>query len=132
MKKLVGIFILVILVIFISMNVMIYIDNRYILELEDRVKKNTDIKDIVYVNEYDKYYIVMDNKNLYLFNSDYIEINRIDIGKVYLNKKDYDIVYRDNMIMYMDSYKNKDKNVVFRYYDIYTDELLEELVVGGS
>jgi len=132
MKKLVGIFILVILVIFISMNVMIYIDNRYILELEDRVKKNTDIKDIVYVNEYDKYYIVMDNKNLYLFNSDYIEINKIDIGKVYLNKKDYDIVYRDNMIMYMDSYKNKDKNVVFRYYDIYTDELLDELVVGGS
>lgn len=132
MKKLVGIFILVILVIFISMNVMIYIDNRYILELEDRVKKNTDIKDIVYVNEYDKYYIVIDNKNLYLFNSDYIEINKIDIGKVYLNKKDYDIVYRDNMIMYMDSYKNKDKNVVFRYYDIYTDELLEELVVGGS
>ena len=63
MKKFVGMFILIIIIIFISMNVMIYIDNKYILELEERISKNTDINDIVYVNEYDEYYIVMDNNN---------------------------------------------------------------------
>ena len=131
MKKFVGMFILIIIIIFISMNVMIYIDNKYILELEERISKNTDINDIVYVNEYDEYYIVMDNKNLYLFSSDYIEINRIDVLKIHSNKNNYEIVYRDNMIIYMDSYKNKD-GVVFKYYDIYTYELVDELMVGGS
>lgn len=110
---------------------MVYIDNKYMLELEERISKNTDINDIVYVNEYDEYYIVMDNKNLYLFSFDYIEINRIDVLKIHSNKNNYEIVYRDNMIMYMDSYNNKDR-VMFKYYDIYTYELLDELVVGGS
>ena len=110
---------------------MVSIDNRYFNKLEDKIRDNVKIKDIVYVNEYDNNYIVMDNEYLYLFDSEYEEIYKIEIDNIHKNMFDYDIVYRDSTIMYMDSSKNKD-GVKFRYYDIYTYELIDEVLVGGK
>lgn len=110
---------------------MVSIDNRYFNKLEDKIRDNVKIKGIVYVNEYDNNYIVMDNEYLYLFDSEYDEIYKIEVDNIHKNKFDYDIVYRDSTIMYMDSSKNKD-GVKFRYYDIYTYELIDEVLVGGK
>lgn len=131
MKKLVGIFIFIIIILFMGIFVMVSIDNRYFNKLEDKIRDNVKIKDIVYVNEYDNNYIVMDNEYLYLFDSEYDEIYKIEVDNIHKNKFDYDIVYRDSTIMYMDSSKNKD-GVKFRYYDIYTYELIDEVLVGGK
>ena len=131
MKKVIRIFILIILVIFISIYIMICNDNKSINNIEKYIIKNSDINDIEYVNIYGDSYIVMDKKYLYLFNDKYEEIDRLDVKNIYDNKKNYDIVYRDNLFMYMDSYNDKD-GVIFKYYDILNYELVDEILVGGN
>ena len=115
---------------FIYMLIMININNNYIDKLVENIYKKTDINDIKYVNEYDGYYIVMDNDNIYLFNDKYDEITRMKVNLVYKNKNDYDIVYRNKTIMYMDNYKNKE-GIIFKYYDIYTYEEVDSVIIGG-
>lgn len=119
------------MLIFSSMLVMVFFDNKYISDIEKDVIKNTNIRDIVYVNKYDNNYIVKNNEYLYLFNDKYEEIYKVEIDDVYKNKNDYDIVYRNDTVMYMDSYKNKN-GVIFKYYDIFTYELIDEIMVGGN
>ena len=130
MKKLVIIFISLILFLFISICIVVGIDKNSISDIEKDVLKNTNINDIEYVNKYDNYYIVLDIDNLYLFDKEYKEIFKVERDKVYENKNNYDIVYRNKTIMYMDNYKNKD-GLIFKYYDIYTYKLIDEIVVGG-
>ena len=129
MKKIIMIFIVVIIILFISMCIMVNIDNKYFNGLKKEISENTDITDIVYVNKYNAHYIVKDNEYIYLFNSNYEEITRIKLSLLYDNKKKYDIVYRDKTIMYMDNFKNKE-GIIYRYYDIYTYELIDEIVIG--
>ena len=116
---------------FISIYMMVYIDNKSVNNIKKLIIKNTDVKDIEYINRYDNNYIVMDKKYLYLFNDKYEEIDRLDVKNIYDNKKNYDIVYRDNLFMYMDSYNDKD-GVIFKYYDILNYELVDEILVGGN
>ena len=130
MKKLIVLFIGIISILFIGVLIMVGIDNGYVSKLEKDIYEKTDVKDIKYVNEYDGYYIVMDNDNIYLFNNDYEEITRIKVNLVYDNKNNYDIVYRDKTIMYMDNYKNEE-GIIFKYYDIYTYEEVDSVIVGG-
>ena len=131
MKKVVRIFILIILVMFISIYMMVYIDNKSVNNIKKLIIKNTDVKDIEYINRYDNNYIVLDKKYLYLFNDKYEEIDKLDVKNIYDNKKNYDIVYRDYLFMYMNNYKNKD-GVIFKYYDIENYELVDEVMVGGN
>lgn len=130
-KRIIILIISIIFVLFIGMYVMIFFDNRYINNVKDVVSKNTNIKNIAYVNNYDDNYIVVNNEYLYLINSNYEEITRVDLSLMYDNKNDYDIVYKDKTIMYMKDFKNKD-GVIFEYYDIYTGELIEKIVIGGN
>lgn len=110
---------------------MVVIDNRYSNNIMDDIKENTDIMDIKYINKYDDNYIVLDKENLYLFNLDYEEVARLDASLIHKNSNNYDIVYRDKTIMYMDNYKNKE-GIIFEYYDIYTYELIDSVVIGGK
>ena len=123
--------ILIVLVIFIGIYIMIYIDNKSISNIEKDIIKNIDIKNIEYINRYGNNYIVMDKKYLYLFNEKYEEIYKLDVKNMYDNKNKYDIVYRDNLFMYMDNYNDKD-GVRVKYYDIENYELVDEMLVGGN
>ena len=130
MKKVVTIFILLILFLFCSKYVMVYVDKNNINKIENDIIKNTDIKDIKYINRYDNYYIVLDSDYLYLIDSKYEIVLEIDNSKIYKNKNNYELVYRDDTIMYMDDYKSK-KGLVFKYYDIYSYKLIDEVLIGG-
>lgn len=130
MKKVVVGFIILICLVFISMLVMVSIDSKDILKLENEIKDNTSIDMVQYVNKYDGYYIVLDKEYLYLFNDLYEEIYKIEIEKIHKNKNNYELVYRNNTIMYMDSYTKTD-GIVFKYFDIFTYEVIDEVVIGG-
>lgn len=130
MKKVVVGFIILICLVFISMLVMVSIDSKDILKLENEIKDNTSIDMVQYVNKYDGYYIVLDKEYLYLFNDLYEEIYKIEIEKIHKNKNNYELVYRNNTIMYMDSYTKTD-GIVFKYFDIFTYEMIDEVVIGG-
>ena len=110
---------------------MVMIDKNNITDMREEIIKKTKIKDIIDVIEYDNYYIVKSNEYVYLIDFEYQEVFSIDINLMHSNDKDYDLVYRENMLMYMDDFKKKNK-VIFKYYDIYTYEFIDEVVVGDS
>lgn len=110
---------------------MVGIDKKYISVLEKEILENTNVEDITYINKYDNNYIVKDNEYVYLFDSSYEEIYKVKISLLHDNKNDYDIIYKDNTIMYMEDYKDKE-GIIFKYYDIYTYQVIEEIVVGDN
>ena len=49
--------------------------------------------------------------------------------KIKINK-DYEIVYRLNQVMYQKKKINKNK-IIYEYYDINTNELIDTVEIGG-
>ncbi|MGN1358576.1 MAG: hypothetical protein ACI4WU_04335, partial [Bacilli bacterium] len=94
------------------------------------IEEECKIDNIIYINKYNDYYIVKDREYLYLINSEYRIISEIDNNLLYENKENYDIIYDDEVFMYMDD-EYIDDGVIYRYYDIYSYELINEIKVGG-
>lgn len=118
--------IIVLSIIFIS--IVINNDKRYINKLKSNIINNTGIKSIKYINKYDDYYIVMDNKKLYLITGDYNTLLEVDRILIHENNKNYDIIYKDERLMYFSDLSKKNK-LKYRYYDLYTYELIDEVVI---
>ena len=112
----------------ILISIVINNDKRYINKLKSNIINNTEIKSIKYINKYDNYYIVMDNKKLYLITGDYNTLLEVDRILIHENNKNYDIIYKDERLMYFSDLSKKNK-LKYRYYDLYTYELIDEVVI---
>ena len=112
----------------ILISIVINNDKRYINKLKSNIINNTEIKSIKYINKYDNYYIVMDNKKLYLITGDYNTLLEVDRILIHENNKSYDIIYKDERLMYFSDLSKKNK-LKYRYYDLYTYELIDEVVI---
>lgn len=130
MKRIVKIFVSIIIFLFIMIIFMIGNDNKYYDKIKKIIEEECKIDDIIYINKYNDYYIVKDKEYLYLINSEYRIISEIDNNLLYENKENYDIIYDDEVFMYMDD-EYIDDGVIYRYYDIYSYELINEIKVGG-
>lgn len=130
MKKILKIIICIFFIIFISICYMVYIDNKYNERIISNIISKTMIDSVIYYNKYDKYFIVMDNKYLYLLDNKYREIFKVDKIKIYDNINNYDIIYKNDLFMYMKDYYKNDK-LIYEYYDLYTYELIDKVVLGG-
>lgn len=130
MKKIVVLFIGILIILLIPKFFIVNNDDQYISDIKNKILKNTDITNINYINYYDNHYIVKDSDNLYLFDNEFNSILCINLNLLFNNPKNYDIVYRNKTLMYMDNYKDKE-GLIFKYYDIYTGECIDEIIVGG-
>ena len=130
MKKLIKIFLGILIIIFLLILYIDYNDHRYINKLEKDIIKNTDVREVSYLNTYGKYYIVMDDDNLYVFDSEYVELLKVDKILIHENNKKYDIIYEEKP-MYISNYY-KDNKLYYEYYDLYTYEKTGEVLVGGN
>lgn len=130
MKKLIKIFLSVLIIIFLLVLYMDYNDYKYVSKLEAKIIKHTDIKKINYINTYGKYYIVLDADNLYVFDNKYVELLKIDRILIHPNTKKYDIIYDEKPIYIKDYYK--DNKLYYEYYDLYSYEKVSSILVGGS
>ena len=106
-------------------------DGKYLSDLADEVSNKLDIKDIKYVNKYDTYLIVLDDKYIYLINSDYELLLQKEISLVHENTNNYDIIYKNDYLMYFNDYI-KDDTLIYEYYNINTYELIDRVFVGGN
>ena len=127
MKKIVGY--IVLFIVFISSILIGYMlnnDRKYFNKMKDKI----GLDNISYINKYNNYYLVLDNENLYLFNSDYEKIIELDKDKLCQNKNNYEIIYRDEDFQYLKDYQI-DGDLVFEYVNIYNCKLIEKIVLGG-
>ena len=106
-------------------------DSKYENTMKKKILNNTEISDINYINYYNNYYIVTNNDNLYIIDNEYRIIYETPVYLLYENKKNYDIIYKDDTLMYLYDYKSKD-GLIYEYYDIHSYELIDRVLVGGQ
>lgn len=102
---------------------------KYNNDIINKVKENTDIDNIKYINYYNDYYIILDSEKLYLINKEYKIISEIDKKKIYENNKNYDIIYNNEEIMYMNE-EYIDDVLLYEYYDLYTYKHIKTIKIG--
>lgn len=130
MKKCIVSLLLIIIVTFLLIMFMTNNNQKNNNHLKTIITAKTDIKNIVYTNNYNGYYIAKNDKYIYVFNNKYDEVLKIDNILVYENQKNYAIIYKDNKVMYLNDYL-KDNKLYYEYYDLYTYKLINKIVIGG-
>lgn len=131
MKKIIICFISILLVIFMAILYMTVDDSRYNDKIINNILKNTSVKKVNYLKKYNNYYIVMDKEYIYVFDLKYNEILSKDVMLIHGNDNNYDIIYKDDKLMYFNDYMKNDV-LVYEYYDIDTYKLISRQYIGGS
>ena len=54
----------------------------------------------------------------------------IELSSIHKNTYNYDIIYKDNELMYFNDSKN-DNKLIYEYYDLYTYKSIDRILVGG-
>jgi len=106
-------------------------DSRYNDKIINNILKNTSVKKVNYLKKYNNYYIVMDKEYIYVFDLKYNEILSKDVMLIHGNDNNYDIIYKDDKLMYFNDYMKNDV-LVYEYYDIDTYKLISRQYIGGS
>ena len=131
MKKLIIIFIC--LVVFLSGSV-IYIvsrNNNYLYNILKDIKSNSEIKEeIIYYNKYNNYYIVLTKNNIIVLDKDYKEVYNNSTEKFQDKTSEYEIIYKTDIPMYEET-KKEGNTIKYIYYDIYTLDKLDEIEIEG-
>lgn len=126
MKKIIKIFIIIVILLFGMVIFITGIDNRDTKKLIKDISSNSQIDNIKYINRYGEYYIVLNDKYLYAINRKYKIISEVDKILLYENKNNYGIIYDNELFMYMEEVNN-----VYKYYDIYSYKFIHEVDIGG-
>jgi hypothetical protein len=66
-----------------------------------------------------------------LLDDKYQELLRRDIYLINENDNNYEIIYKDDNLMYFNDYMKNDV-LVYEYYDINTYKLINRVLVGGN
>ncbi len=131
-KKNIICYIIVIIVIIILILSIVIIpvnrNNKYKKGILNDIYSNTVLKNISYYNKSNNYYIVKDDKYVYVFDLNYDKVYSKDISELSASK--LDIVYRRSNIYYEDKVRDKDK-LTYKYYDVSTLEEVFDIDVGG-
>ena len=130
MKKLIKGFLVGLVIIFLLILFIDYNDDNGNKKVIKEIIKNTSAKKVNYFNTYGDYYIVLDDDNLYVFDLEYTELLKIDKILIHENDKKYDIIF-DEKPKYMNDYY-KDGKLYYEYYDLYSYEKINEVLVGGK
>lgn len=124
----------ILLMVFIVLMLGIYIypsikNDNYQKRLISDIYKNTDIKDIEYLNKDNNYYVVKDRDKVIVLDLNYEEVYSIDKSK--LNDNDLDLVYRRNNLYYEEKIRDGD-NLTYNFYNIDNNELAYQVLLGGN
>ena len=104
-------------------------NEHYNNKILNDIYKNTDIKNIKYYNKDNNYYIVKDSENVYVFDLNYEEVYSINIDEIKESK--LDLVYRRNNLYYEEKEKSKNK-IIYSFYDVKTNDLVYQTLLGGK
>jgi len=132
MKKVTRTIIIIIIVaalIFITLVSINNKNNKYLNKITKDIKENYEVKEeITYSNKYGNYYIFTTNKKVIVLNKEYEEILKEDIDILDDNKNNFDLIYKNNKLMYEETILKKEK-LTYKYYDATNNELIKETIM---
>lgn len=117
---------------FILLMLLVYITNdNYYNNISKSIKDNYANINLYYVNKYNDYYIFLSDENYGVLDGEYNEIMLISKSLVHDNTNNYDVIYKDNKLIYQEEVLDKDK-LMINYYNIYTYQLDKTITIGGN
>ena len=123
--KLLALVIIIILTITIIMFSLINKNNKYLNSITKDIKSNYKLKsDITYSNKYG-YYIFTTSTKVIVLNKEFEEILSKDIDILDKNKNNYELIYKNNKLMYEETILKNNK-LTYKYYDATNNELIKE------
>ena len=129
MKKIIKLTLIVISILVIISIYLITINNqnnKYLEIINKDIKKNYKLKEkITYSNKYGNYYIFTTKKNVIVVNKKYEEILKKDIDILDENKNNYELIYKNNKLMYEKTILKKGK-LTYKYYDATNNKFIKE------
>lgn len=129
MKKLIVMFISVLLILFFFIKVTVSSNYKYDNSIIEDIKENYELdSNIIYLNKFANYYIVKTSSQVLVLDNMYNLIFQDDVLNLF--SCDYDMVYRINKLMYVSS-NVKGSSVVYTFYDVYTFDKIEEIILEG-
>lgn len=124
--KLLALVIIIILTITIIMFSLINKNNKYLNSITKDIKSNYKLKsDITYSNKYGNYYIFTTSTKVIVLNKEFEEILSKDIDILDKNKNNYELIYKNNKLMYEETILKNNK-LTYKYYDATNNELIKE------
>ena len=131
MKKIIIIFICLVVFLFGSVIYIVNRNNNYLNNILEDIKNNSEIKeDIIYYNKYNNYYIVLTKNNIIVLDKDYKEVYNNSTEKFQDKTSEYEIIYKTDIPMYEET-KKEGNTIKYIYYDIYTLDKLDEIEIEG-
>ncbi len=131
MKKLIIIFICLVVFLFGSVIYIVNRNNNYLNNILEDIKSNSEIKeDIMYYNKYNNYYIVLTKDNIIVLDKYYKEVYNNSTEKFQDKTSEYEIIYKIDIPMYEET-KKEGNTIKYIYYDIYTLDKLDEIEIEG-
>lgn len=131
MKKIIIIFICLVVFLFGSVIYIVNRNNNYLNNILEDIKNNSEIKeDIMYYNKYNNYYIVLTKDNIIVLDKDYKEVYNNSNEKFQDKTSEYEIIYKIDIPMY-EEVKKEGNTIKYIYYDIYTLDVLDEIEIEG-
>ncbi len=131
MKKIIIIFICLVVFLFGSVIYIVNRNNNYLNNILEDIKNNSEIKeDIMYYNKYNNYYIVLTKDNIIVLDKDYKEVYNNSTEKFQDKTSEYEIIYKTDIPMYEET-KKEGNTIKYIYYDIYTLDKLDEIEIEG-
>jgi len=129
MKKILKIILILVVLFIIYLLTLIYINNKndkYLIELSNKIKENYEISsDITYINFHNNYYVLTTKEEIIVLNKEYDEILINDINILATNPNNYQLIYKNNKLMYESTTLKKNK-INYKYYDATNNELIKE------
>lgn len=103
-------------------------NNGYQKGLVRDIYKNTKIENIEYLNKDNNYYVLISNNEIMVLDLNYEEVFRKKKDEI--KSSDMDLVYRKNNLYYEEKIR-EGKKLIYRFYDVSSLELEDEIKVGG-
>lgn len=124
--------IILIIIIILPIGIIIYPvieNNKYQNKLLDNIYENTSIKNIEYLNKDNNYYIIKNKDKVIVLDLNYEEIYSINANE--LIDSNLDLTYIRNNLYYKERKKENNK-LVYKYFDVKTNEEVYTTTLGGS
>ena len=130
MKKLIIIIILFAFIFLFFVVSSIYQNDKYQNDIYGEIVSNYKIdEDIVYFNKSNIFYIVKTESKIIVLDNNFDNVYEIECSKI-LPQDNYEIVYKDNTIIY-EEIKRYENKIVYNYYSVLEDKLLDVIEIEG-
>ena len=130
-KKIIRVILLIVIIILgviFSLSYTINSNKNYKDNIIKKITEHYKTDNITYINTHGNYYIFTTKDNIIVLNKEYKEILKESIKELAENKNNYEIVYKNNKLMYENT-KLKGNKIIYTYYDAKTSKYIKKIIM---